>query len=193
MDEPQIVSIQVGMPAEMPAGPREAGDGRQKAWVSGIYKKPVKGVIWLGQLNLAGDGQADLRVHGGPAKAVMAYSAEHYPFWRERLPGIDFQYGAFGENFTVSGMTEDSVCVGDMYRVGDAAIQVTQPRQPCWKLARRIGTQEIGPLVIGTGYSGWYFGVLHEGSLQAGDRLILLDRPSPEWTIRRVNDELINV
>lgn len=187
MDTPVIVSIQVGKPAEHPAS---AGE---KAWTSGIFKQPVRGQVWLGRLNLAGDGQADLSVHGGAYKAVMAYSAGHYPFWRERLPGIDFPYGAFGENFTIDGLDEDTVYVGDIYRVGDAAIQVTQPRQPCWKLARRLGTREIGPLVIGTGYSGWYFGVVHEGALQAGDTLTLLQRPNPDWTIRRVNDELIYV
>jgi MOSC domain-containing protein YiiM len=186
MDEPHLASIHVGMPAQL------GGADGERAWVSGIFKTPVSGPIWLGRLNLAGDGQADLRVHGGPDKAVLAYSADHYPFWTGRLPGVDFPYGAFGENFTIAGLTEDSVCIDDVYRVGDAAIYVTQPRQPCWKLARKLGTKEIGPLVIGTGYTGWYFGVMHEGFVRTGDRLTLIHRPNPNWTIRRVNEDVIN-
>jgi MOSC domain-containing protein YiiM len=184
MEDARLVSVQIGMPT------RIAPQDGERAWISGIFKTPVRGPIWLHTLNLEGDAQADLRVHGGPFKAVLAYSADHYPFWKERLPGVDFEYGAFGENFTVSGLTEDTVCADDIFRIGQAELCVTQPRQPCWKLARKL-TRDIGPLVIGTGYSGWYLSVLREGYVQAGDAITLLDRPNPDWTIRRVNDDLI--
>jgi MOSC domain-containing protein YiiM len=121
----------------------------------------------------------------------MGYSADHYPFWRRKVPEYPFEYGAFGENFTLSGMTEDSVCIADVYQIGGAVIQVTTPRQPCWKLSRKVGNNQIGKLMIGTGYSGWYFSVVMEGFVEAGLPVRLVERSQPEWPIRRFNDDIV--
>ena len=167
-------------------------DGRDRSWTSGIFKAPISGPVWLGATNLEGDGQEDLKVHGGPDKAVMAYSADHYPFWRSKLTHLpELPYGAFGENFTLGGLTEDNVYMQDIYRIGEAVVQVTDPRQPCWKLARRMQTKEVGPLMIGTGYSGWYFRVLTEGHVEPGLPVELVERPDSFWTIRKFNDDVV--
>ncbi|MFN8374449.1 MAG: MOSC domain-containing protein [Anaerolineae bacterium] len=188
MTQAALVSIQVGMPQQRMS---VSAAGKAMLWSTGIYKSPVEGRVFLGFLNLEGDGQADLSVHGGRNKAVMVYSADHYPLWRAELPDVDFSgYGAFGENFTVSGMTEDNVCLGDIYQIGDAIVQVTQPRQPCWKLAQRLQTRTIGALVIKSGRSGWYLGVMQEGYVEAGQTFTLLERSYPDWTITYANAEM---
>jgi MOSC domain-containing protein YiiM len=189
MTSPTLLSIQVGKPQTMAYD--DPRDGRSREWTSGIYKRTVSGPVWLGRLNLDGDGQADLSVHGGVDKAVMGYCAEHYPFWREKLPGTPFEFGAFGENFTISGMSETSACMEDIYRVGEALIQVSAPRGPCWKLARKIGNNQIGKMVIGSGYSGWYFRVLEEGVVEAGQTFELVERPAADWSIKRYLDDVV--
>ena len=128
---PTLLRIHIGRAATRVD---EAGDN---PWTSAIVKSPVTGSIRLGSTGLDGDEQADRSVHGGPDKAVLAYSADHYPAWRQELGIEPFEFGAFGENFTVAGLTESTVCVGDDYVIGDARVQVSQQRQPCWKLARR--------------------------------------------------------
>ncbi|HEX2622088.1 MAG TPA: MOSC domain-containing protein [Phototrophicaceae bacterium] len=179
----QLLSIQVGLPKTH----MEADAISNKPWESGIFKAPVTGKIGLGALNLAGDGQQDLRVHGGPFRAVLAYSAEHYPIWREELQMPNLPYGAFGENFTVSGLDENTVSIGDIFELGGVLIQVTQPRQPCWKLARRWGIKDLTARVYDKGWGGWYHRVLQEGYVEAGMTLRMVDRPYPEFTIERVN------
>jgi len=134
MDTAKIVSLRVGMPRTF--GREGAVDPMERPWRSGIFKEEVDEPVWLGRTNLVGDGQADLKHHGGPEKAVHVYAAAHYPAWQRELQRADLTYGAFGENFTVEGQTEETVCIGDTYRVGDAVVQVSQPRQPCWKPAR---------------------------------------------------------
>lgn len=175
-------SLQVGLPllfgTEDPSG---------QPWRSGIVKTSVEGPLQLGPANLEGDGQADLRHHGGPEKAVCVYPLAHYPYWTERL-GLALAPGAFGENFTVAGQDERTVCVGDVYAVGEARLQVTQPRSPCWKLARRWGREKLVLWFQETGYTGWYLRVLETGRLEAGQPLALEERPHPEWTLRRVNE-----
>ena len=189
-DQAVLVSIQVGKPKTTE---QIMDDGRDRSWTSGIFKVPVTGKVWLAELNLEGDGQADLKVHGGPEQAVMGYSADHYPFWRKKLDHLpDLPYGAFGENFTLAGMNEDNVFMDDIYRIGEAMIQVSRPRQPCWKLARRMQTKAIGPLVIGTGYTGWYFRVLTEGFVEAGLPVELVQRPDAYWSIRKYNDDVVH-
>jgi len=184
-----LVSIQIGKPQTMDM---VGDDGRDRSWTSGIFKTPVTGQIWLGKTNLRGDGQADLSVHGGPDKAVMVYSADHYPYWREQLAHLpELPYGAFGENFTIAGLTEDNVCMEDIYRIGEALVQVSDPRQPCWKLARRMQTRKIGPMVIRSGFSGWYMRVLNEGYVEAGLPVELVEQPDPFWTIRKFNDDVV--
>lgn len=180
---PSLLSLQVGMPQDILEETRQG----QMVWTSGIFKTPVEGPVWLGMLNLQGDGQADLTVHGGPDKAVMAYSADHYPFWREEFPTVDWQPGAFGENFTIAGLTEDNVCIHDIYTVGEAIIQVSMPRQPCWKLAAKLKLRTLPRHVVKTGFSGWYFRVLQEGYVAAGQPIELIERTIPDNTIAAVN------
>lgn len=186
LTSPVLVSIQVGLPRLL--GAEQATDPMDQPWTTGFYKQPVLSPVRLMQTNLEGDGQADLVHHGGLDKAVLAYSANHYDDWRRELnlPGLPF--GAFGENFTVEGLTEDDVCIGDIWKVGNqATVQVSQPRQPCWKLARRWRIKTLAALVQQTGRTGWYFRVVTEGIIAAGMPLFLLERPHPEWSIERAN------
>lgn len=184
MNIPTLLSIQVSLPKQF--GVKGASDPNKRSWSTGIFKEPVKGSIWLGRTNLAGDGQADLSVHGGPEKAVLAYSADHYPAWRQELAPLELQYGAFGENFTICGQTEKSVCIGDTYAIGEVQVQVSQPRLPCWKLARKWQMMDLPARVMATGRGGWYFRVLVEGYMEQNLSLELLERPFPQWTIARV-------
>ena len=183
MNTPLLVSIQVGLPRWH--GRPDADDPMDKSWESGFFKQPVDGPRRLGQTNLVGDGQADLVNHGGVDKAVLCYATSHYPDWRSELERPDLPHGAFGENFTIDGLTEETVHIGDTYRLGDAVVQVSQPRQPCWKLARRWRLKELTALVERTGRTGWYIRVLEEGDVSPGQPLTLLDRPYPEWTVKR--------
>jgi MOSC domain-containing protein YiiM len=181
MSNPQLLSIQVGLPDT-----HGADSISKQSWKSGIFKAPVEGKVWLAKLNLAGDGQADLRVHGGPYRAVLAYNAGRYPAWREELNIPELPYGAFGENFTVSELTEENVCIGDIYQVGEVTLQVAQPRQPCWKLARRVGVKDLSARVQQRRNGGWYHRVLQEGYVEAGLPITLIERPNPSFTIDRV-------
>ena len=183
-DPPVVLSIQVGTPQQM--GAAGAADPLDQPWSSGFFKGPVVGSLRLGRTNLAGDGQADLRNHGGPDKAVLAYAAGHYPAWRQELERPDLPHGAFGENFTVAGLDEESVCIGDTYQLGQARVQVSQPRQPCWKLGRRWRMEDLPGRVLATGRSGWYLRVLLEGTVEPGVAMVLVERPFPEWTVARV-------
>lgn len=191
MKTPILISLQVGLPKLL--GKPGSTDPSERLWSTGILKEPVTVPIWLGRTNLAGDGQADLTLHGGPDKAVLAYSADHYPTWRAELKRDDFTYGAFGENFTIAGLTEDLVCVGDIYEIGESRVQVSQPRQPCWKLARKWNLPRLPARVVATGRSGWYLRVLHEGNVAVNQPVTLVAREFPQWTIRRVNDTIYNI
>jgi MOSC domain-containing protein YiiM len=185
-----LLSIQVGMP--LTRGIDRATDPMDLPWTSGFVKEPVHGPVRVGLTNLDGDGQADLSVHGGVDKAILAYSSNHYPLWRKEL-GIDgFPYGAFGENFTITDLTEQTVYLGDVWQVGEVRVEVSQPRQPCWKLARRWRSPDLPHRVIENGRSGWYFRVLTEGYVEAGQALTLLDRPFPQWTIAEVTEVLLH-
>lgn len=186
MADPLLASIQVGLPRQL--GREHADDPMDRTWTTGFFKEQVAGAVWLGTTNLEGDGQADLVHHGGPEKAVLAYSAQHYPDWRRSLNNPSLPFGAFGENFTVVGLTEADVCIGDVWQVGaEAVVQVSQPRQPCWKLARRWRIKSLALDVQQTGRTGWYFRVLREGFVAAATPLALLERPHPEWTVERAN------
>ncbi|WP_305093527.1 MOSC domain-containing protein [Prescottella sp. R16] len=153
---------------------------------SGIYKRPVDGPLWLSETGFVGDEQADLRHHGGPEKAVHHYPADHLPFWRGELPGAELGPGAFGENISTTGVTEADVCIGDTFTVGTATVQVSQGRQPCWKLDRRFETRGVSRRMQAVRNTGWYYRVLQPGHVQCGDRLVLIDRPEPEWPVARV-------
>ena len=175
---PQLLSIQVGLPAE-----HGADAISNKSWQSGIFKFPVTGRIHLDSTNLAGDGQDDLKNHGGPYRAVLAYNAAHYDIWREELNLPDLPYGAFGENFTVSGLDEETICIGDIYAIGEVQLEVAQPRMPCWKLARRWGIKDLTARVDVKAWGGWYHRVLQEGEVEAGLPITLIARPYPKFTI----------
>ena len=184
-----LISLQIGKPAEHFS---EIADGQSAAWVSSFWKTPVLGWVRLGRKDLAGNAQADLKNHGGPEKAVCCYAAEYYPGWRVLLgkPEEEFGYGAFGENFTLAGLTEDAVCIGDVYTVGTALVQVSQPRMPCWKVGRRWERPAMPREMQANGRTGFYLRVLTEGEVGAGGSLTLHERPQPEWTVARVNSAL---
>ena len=138
---------------------------------TGIFKEPAAGRIRLEKHNLAGDGQADLNAHGGVHKAVYAYPFEHYAHWEHALGWTDFVFGQFGENFTVQGLLEDAVCIGDVFQVGSALVEVSQPRTPCYKLGIRMGRPEFPKEFMDSGRAGFYLRVLEEGEVGAGDVL----------------------
>ena len=181
-----IVSIQVGKPTSHQHTTYE--DGNPVEWVSGIYKLPVSDRVCVGRTNLEGDGQADLKNHGGPDKAVHMYPVEHYAFWRAERGLTHMADGTYGENITTSGMDENTVCLGDEYAIGECVLQISQPRVPCWKPARKFGMADLARQVLATGRTGWYLRVLREGHIQAGDPIKLRARPQPLWTINACNN-----
>ncbi|HET7233173.1 MAG TPA: MOSC domain-containing protein [Longimicrobium sp.] len=183
----KLLSIQVALPREH--GRADAERAMDRAWTTAFFKEPVSGPVFLARTNLDGDRQADPEHHGGSDKAVLAYAASHYPLWRQEL-GRELPHGGFGENFTVEGMDESTVCIGDVYAIGEARVQVSQPRIPCWKIARRWGIRDFSARVQRTRRTGWYLRVLVEGHVQAGDDIVLLDRPHPDWAVLRVSDVL---
>jgi MOSC domain-containing protein YiiM len=138
---------------------------------TGFFKLPVTGLVAVKKLNLEGDGQADLSVHGGPDKAVYAYPSEHLSYWRKTLGRDDLVPGSFGENLTIEGLTESDVAIGDEFAIGTARFVVTQPRLPCYKLILALGTPDIAKVFMDSGRSGFYLRVLEEGSLNAGDTI----------------------
>jgi MOSC domain-containing protein YiiM len=153
---------------------------------TGIFKHPVSTPIDLDSINLAGDGQADLIHHGGPDKAICVYPIEHYAFWETKL-NRKLEYGAFGENFTVQGMTEDQVCIGDIYQIDDVILQVSQPRQPCFKLGVKYDCKQLPVLVQDTGYSGYYMRVLQEGTIRSLESLRVIEQHPERITVHYVN------
>ncbi len=181
----KLSSIQVGMPTRYDD---IDAMGKKHVWTTAIFKKTVDGPQWATVMGFRGDGQADRRFHGGRDKALNAYCVEHYSHWTAELELDAMPFGSFGENLTVVGAMESEVCVGDIYEVGDAVLQVSQPRQPCGTLARRWKTPSLVKRVEEHGSTGWYFRVLTEGELMAGDVFKRIERPHPTWTITRAND-----
>ena len=180
----RLVSLQVGIPKKI--GSVDAADPMDKEWESGIYKDPVTGPVFASATGLVGDGQSDLQNHGGPDKAINAYPQEHFSYWKDEL-SLEFEPGAFGENFTTAGLLEEEIFIGDVFRFGKLTVQVSQPRQPCWKLARKWRVKSLAVLVQKTGFTGWYFRVLNEGEVEAPGEFELIERPHPEWSIARAN------
>ena len=154
---------------------------------TGIFKEPVAHRVHLRTLNLDGDRQADLSVHGGPNKAVYGYPSEHYAFWRGELPGIDLPWGMFGENFTTVGLTENDLHIGDHFRIGSSIVMVRQPRTPCYKLAIKFQRDDMLERFLLSGRSGFYFSVEQEGSVASGDDFELLSREHDGITIAEMN------
>jgi MOSC domain-containing protein YiiM len=171
----KVISVNASLPKTI------TRDGKQI--VTGIFKTPVPGPVEVRTLNLDGDGQADLSVHGGVYKAVYAYPSEHYVFWRSVYPKHPLPWGAFGENLTTTGMEESSVGIGDQYRIGTVVLQVTQPRQPCFKLGAKFEDDGIIKTFKSSGRSGFYLSVVEEGHLQAGDTIELVHRDPAAFTI----------
>jgi MOSC domain-containing protein YiiM len=167
----RVLSVNVGLPHEVV--------WRGKLVTTGIYKEPVAGHVPLRRLNLEGDRQADLRVHGGPEKAVYAYPAEFYEFWSHERPELDFGPGTFGENLTTEGLLDGDVSIGDRFRVGTAELVVTQPRLPCFKLGIKMERDEFVLEFLERGLLGFYFAVAREGDVAAGDAIIELERRLP--------------
>jgi MOSC domain-containing protein YiiM len=159
----ELISLNVAKPREID------WDGGKVA--TGIFKQPVNGRVALRATNLDGDGQADLSAHGGIHKAVYVYSFDHYAYWRDELGRGDLRHGQFGENFTVAGWTDDAVHIGDIFRVGSALVEVSQPRTPCFKLGLRLGDPKFPKRFLASGRSGFYLRVLEEGEVGAGDAL----------------------
>ena len=180
---PTIVSIQVGQPTTYAYS--GAADGKDRSWTTAFFKTAVTGSVWAGATNIAGDRQADQKNHGGIDKAVLAYSADHYPYWRQQLNLPEMPYGAFGENLSIAGLDESQVCIGDLWRAGKVLFEVSQPRQPCWKMCRRWNIPDLAKQVIQNGRGGWYLRVVEEGELTAGLRIELVSRPRPSWTVAR--------
>jgi MOSC domain-containing protein YiiM len=164
----RIVSVNVGQPREIAL--------RDRVVLTSIFKNPVPGRVAVRGHNLQGDRQSDLRVHGGPYKAVYAYASEHYPYWAAELEDTELPWGAFGENLTLAGLTEEEACIGDQFRMGSAVLEITQPRMPCFKLNLRFDRSDMVKRFWRSGFSGIYFGVVEEGELGAGDNVELLDR-----------------
>jgi MOSC domain-containing protein YiiM len=154
---------------------------------TGIFKQPVSGPVHLRTLNLDGDRQADLTVHGGPYKAVYAYPSEHYDYWRQQLPGVDLPWGTFGENFTTTGLSERELHVGDCLQIGSAVLMVRQPRMPCYKLAAKFQRDDMIERFLHSARSGFYFSVEQEGEVAAGDSFEFLSRDSDGITIAEMN------
>ncbi|PYS05107.1 MAG: MOSC domain-containing protein [Acidobacteria bacterium] len=171
----RIVSINVGLP-------REIQWGGKTVWTS-IFKVPVTGPVRVERLNVDGDQQSDLTVHGGVDKAVYAYPAEHYEFWREQLPGVDLPWGVFGENFTTEGLLEDTVQIGDKLQAGSAEFVVTQPRMPCFKLGVRFGRPDMVKRFLHSGRTGFYLAVAREGEVAASDVVTLVARNDHAITV----------
>ena len=156
---------------------------------SAIAKSPVAGRVRIGPEGLEGDAQADRRNHGGPEKALHLYPLDHASAWRAELPEAPDLLeapGAFGENLSTRGLTEAGVCVGDLWRAGTALLQVSQARQPCWKLNARFGVPDMAQRVQASGRTGWYVRVIETGAVAAGDVLALVERPHPDWTLARL-------
>ena len=184
----EIVSLRAGSVRTL--GRAGADAMMDRPWTTGIFKQALSTSIWLGSAGLDGDGHGDSKRHGGSEKAVHVYPSEHFRFWREAL-GVDgIGPGAFGENFATSGATEAGVCIGDIYEVGEALVQVSQPRRPCWRLARRWRRRDLALLMQRSGHTGWYLRVLRPGYVAPRQPLTLTERPFPEWTVVRTNELL---
>jgi MOSC domain-containing protein YiiM len=171
----KLISLNVGLPREV--------NWNGKTIMTGIFKEPVDSTVMLRSLNLDGDRQADLSVHGGVSKAVYAYPAEHYEYWLTELPEMRLPYGMFGENFTTEGLLESDVNVGDRFRVGEAEVVATEPRMPCYKLGIKFGRADILKRFLASRRTGFYFAVLKEGRVKAGDSIELLSKDKNSTTV----------
>ena len=175
----KIISVNVGLPRDV--------QWHGHAVTTGIFKKPVEDRVFLRKLNLDGDRQADLTVHGGEYKAVYCYPLEHYAYWKKELTGYDLTVGNFGENFTTEGLAEDAIHLGDRFSIGSAEVVVTQPRLPCYKLGIRFQSDAMVKRFLASTRSGFYFAVAREGEVGAGDEIKEVSRNPNRVSISEIN------
>ena len=174
----KLLSVNVGLPREV--------ESNGTIVRTSIFKRPIPGRVRVSRLNIDGDQQSDLTVHGGPEKAVYVYPSEHYPFWRTELPGMELGWGVFGENFTTAGLLEDLVHIGDRFRAGSAEFVVTQPRMPCFKLGIRFNRSDMVKRFLQSGRTGFYFAVVREGEVAEGDSIEAIERDKHNVTVADV-------
>ena len=175
----RLLSVNVGLPRDI--------EWRGRIVHTAIWKDPVQGRRRVKRLNVEGDGQADLGGHGGEQRAVFVYQVESYRYWEERLGRRDFTHGQFGENFTIEGLPDDEVCIGDRFRIGTALFEVTQPRVTCYRVGIRTDEPQMAALLTSSGRPGFYFRVLEEGEVGAGDPILLITRGQECMTVTEVN------
>jgi MOSC domain-containing protein YiiM len=181
-----LLSIQTGKIQRLVMPENARVDFRHPFWTSGIFKSTITEPVQVTTAGIDGDQQADLQNHGGPDNVVLAYDAAHYPFWKTDLDMPELPHGSFGENFTVAGFSDDTVCIGDVWQVGNTlTLQVTQPRQPCYKLARRLRQPHIVKKIHENSWGGWYLRVLTPGPAEAGMTIQHVKRLHPDWTVAR--------
>jgi len=180
----KVVSLNVGLPRAVPYMDREI--------LTAIFKSSAAGPVLLRRLNLDGDHQADLSVHGGKNKAVYAYPSEHYDYWREQLPDYEFTWGNFGENLTTEGLLEENACISDHFRIGEAIVKVTQPRLPCYKLGIRFDRPDIIKRFVASRRSGIYFSVVEEGFVSTGDTIEKIHQDERRISIADVNQAYVH-
>src|ERR1700749_1663523 len=175
----RLLSVNVGLPRDI------AWKGRTVH--TGIWKDPVHGRCRVRRLNLEGDGQGDLHGHGGEQRAVFVYQIDSYRHWQQQLQRTDFVFGQFGENFTIDGLADDAVCIGDRYQIGSALFEVTQPRTTCYRVGIRLNEPRMAALLTSSGRPGFYFRVLREGEVGAGDEIVKVGEASERMTVAEVN------
>lgn len=185
MDEPYVHELFAGKVRRL--GNEQAKDPMDRSWETGMFKEPVQGNLYLTSTGLQGDEIADTKNHGGLEKAIFAYPIAHYTYFLNR-ENLEMPIGGMGENLAVLEMDELTVCIGDKYRFGEAVMEVSQPRQPCWKPARRFKSKELALKIQESGKTGWYFRVLEEGHVHSKVDLHLIERPYPQWSIAVCND-----
>ena len=176
--ETKLISVNVGLPRIV------MNNGEPVT--TGIFKEPVAGRVMLRALNLDGDGQADLSVHGGLSKAAYAYPSEHYQYWRQEFPEMKLPWGMFGENFTTTGLFESELNIGDKFQVGSAIVMVTEPRLPCYKLGIKFGRTDIIKRFLASERTGFYFAVLREGEVGACDQIELIERSQGSVSVNQI-------
>ena len=180
----RLVSVRVGLVVRHPRPKWDKTSGT--TWASAYVKSPVSGAVHVGPEGLEGDQQHERRVHGGPHMAVLAYADSHYDAWRDELDLVEMGPGGFGENLTVEGFDETTVCIGDVWAVGDVRLQVASPRGPCLNISRRWDRQDLMQRVIDTARGGWYLRVLQPGTIAARQPVRRVERSQPDWTIEKV-------
>src|SRR6266480_1313424 len=175
----RLLSVNVGLPRDIV--------WREKTVHTAIWKDPVQGRRMVRRLNIDGDGQGDLQGHGGEHRAVFVYQIESYRYWQDRLGRSDFTYGQFGENFTIDGLPDQEVCIGDRYRIGQALFEVTQPRVTCYRVGIRMNEPQMAALLVAHGRPGFYLRVLEEGQVEAGDEIVQVGVGPGRMTVFEIN------